>query len=624
MKHLAPRGGGSGGGSAVRNPLENADGSGTTSGPGGEGEGEGVAKPPGSGGGDNDNNADPPRRRWSPPLAGVKNSPPAPPPSLAVQVRRLARRRSDLWLLILGAAICALSVFHVTYHRDRVPHSHRRPRGGGVGVGGGGRWHVEHGGGHGGAVRHMLEGFVAKGGAPPRGRNGDGDGGDEGDNKNRQPPLQLPPKLAPNRNDPLLGGGGSSEGSGGSIPHPVAHLSCHDHGGPANQEIVDSMVFWSDIPSDAEYLSPMHPLRDPNTDDDEERYLTFEPDHGGWNNQMRRKWCSHFTWEFFLENSAESLRARAACPFRRRRLHLRRESKTATTRPTRGSDPSPLSATGRRDRRAHGGSVLAERVSRGRRSIALAGAERKSASCGGRGGAGRLEGPRERMRGRLSAGRTAERNSLQGKTTSSVDVEPRGEPTKKTWSAANATDDVFAFYMGQSAFGFEDFFHLDAIAVEHKGFKVIAMEEFLIRSAMRGELRDSETKRVSFPPGNRTSWDGGGRPNVASLWKYLRSVSTVPTWDAWKCALAIPSSTDPSAAKELNETFRSIMDGSYGKPRPTLEEFNGNPVPVNASVAERMREMLADRDGLCIYDKPLQESKVIHLKVADGVRYLTV
>ncbi|KAL7544286.1 hypothetical protein ACHAWF_007679 [Thalassiosira exigua] len=99
----------------------------------------------------------------------------------------------------------------------------------------------------------------------------------------RKAPLQLPPKLTPNRNDPLLGG--RSERLGGeSDPHPVAHLSCHDHGGPSNREIVDSMVFWSDVPSDADYLSPMHPLRDPNTDDNEERYLTFEPDHGGWNN----------------------------------------------------------------------------------------------------------------------------------------------------------------------------------------------------------------------------------------------------------------------------------------------------------------------------------------------------
>ena len=35
------------------------------------------------------------------------------------------------------------------------------------------------------------------------------------------------------------------------------------------------MAFWSDIPSDAGYKSPFMEF------DDEERYLAFEPDHGG-------------------------------------------------------------------------------------------------------------------------------------------------------------------------------------------------------------------------------------------------------------------------------------------------------------------------------------------------------
>jgi hypothetical protein len=59
--------------------------------------------------------------------------------------------------------------------------------------------------------------------------------------------------------------------------HPVAHLSCTDHGGPSDPKIVDEMVFWSDIPSDAAYISPMY-------EEGNEKYLTFEPDHGGWNN----------------------------------------------------------------------------------------------------------------------------------------------------------------------------------------------------------------------------------------------------------------------------------------------------------------------------------------------------
>ena len=68
--------------------------------------------------------------------------------------------------------------------------------------------------------------------------------------------------------------------------HPVAHLNCADHGGPTDPHIIDEMVFWSDIPSDASYLSPMHPLNDPYTPDDTERYLTFEPDHGGWSKSL--------------------------------------------------------------------------------------------------------------------------------------------------------------------------------------------------------------------------------------------------------------------------------------------------------------------------------------------------
>ena len=66
------------------------------------------------------------------------------------------------------------------------------------------------------------------------------------------------------------------------------------------------------------------------------------------------------------------------------------------------------------------------------------------------------------------------------------------------------------------------------------------------------------------------------------------------------------------------------MAGKYGgKPKPTLEEFNGKPVPVGAPLGDRMREMLADRPGICVYDRPLQEATLLHLKVEGGVRLLT-
>ena len=172
----------------------------------------------------------------------------------------------------------------------------------------------------------------------------------------------------------------------------------------------------------------------------------------------------------------------------------------------------------------------------------------------------------------------------------------------------------------KSQFSFNDFFHLDSIAIEHKGFKVITTEEFLKREAMTGGLRDKSSNEVKFPPENRTDWNGRSRD---PLFNYLRSVANTPTWDPWECALAIPADKEQSSIDELKDTLKSIMDGSYGKPKPTLEEFNGNPTPVDAPIGDRMREMLADRPGLCIYDKPLQEEKLIHMKVHGGVRLLT-
>ncbi len=38
--------------------------------------------------------------------------------------------------------------------------------------------------------------------------------------------------------------------------HDLAGLSCADHGGPSNDHAAE-MVYWSDIPSDADFKSPI-------------------------------------------------------------------------------------------------------------------------------------------------------------------------------------------------------------------------------------------------------------------------------------------------------------------------------------------------------------------------------
>jgi hypothetical protein len=71
------------------------------------------------------------------------------------------------------------------------------------------------------------------------------------------------------------------------LPHRLAGLNCTRYGGPVN---ASEFVYWRDIPADSRHISPFHRKQKRNLlnnvvgDDDEEEYLTFEPDHGGWNN----------------------------------------------------------------------------------------------------------------------------------------------------------------------------------------------------------------------------------------------------------------------------------------------------------------------------------------------------
>lgn len=58
----------------------------------------------------------------------------------------------------------------------------------------------------------------------------------------------------------------------------LSTLSCKAHGGPADEH-AQEMVYWQDIPTDSHYVSPFKGKQGQH-----KRYLTFEPDGGGWNN----------------------------------------------------------------------------------------------------------------------------------------------------------------------------------------------------------------------------------------------------------------------------------------------------------------------------------------------------
>jgi hypothetical protein len=58
-----------------------------------------------------------------------------------------------------------------------------------------------------------------------------------------------------------------------------AGLSCEAWGGPP-REAANEMVYWKDIPQDRRHVSPLKR----SAGQKHEQYLTFEPDHGGFNN----------------------------------------------------------------------------------------------------------------------------------------------------------------------------------------------------------------------------------------------------------------------------------------------------------------------------------------------------
>lgn len=164
------------------------------------------------------------------------------------------------------------------------------------------------------------------------------------------------------------------------------------------------------------------------------------------------------------------------------------------------------------------------------------------------------------------------------------------------------------------------------------------MEEFLKREALQGNIRNTTTGSATFPPDNRTDWNGiGFNWDAASggvgsgLWKWLRQAAVALDWEYLQCVAAFPNGPDSKSLSRLESAIRQILDedktyeageSAAAASNTSIMEawkkraksFDGHPTPVDASVTDRLREMLADRKGLCIYNETLQQTKVIHLK----------
>jgi len=154
-------------------------------------------------------------------------------------------------------------------------------------------------------------------------------------------------------------------------------------------------------------------------------------------------------------------------------------------------------------------------------------------------------------------------------------------------------------------FSFEDFFHLESVRIEHPGIDIITTEEFLLREAMTGNVKSRTTGLPSFPPQNRTNWDG---KDVKPLKEWLREVIPTPTWRPDHCFTAFPASPGAKHIETLNKIHNEIISDKDRK----VPEFMKKPTPVDAKTFDRMIEFHANRKELCMYDDEMQNAPVLH------------
>jgi len=136
------------------------------------------------------------------------------------------------------------------------------------------------------------------------------------------------------------------------------------------------------------------------------------------------------------------------------------------------------------------------------------------------------------------------------------------------------------------------------------------MEEFLKREAMTGKLLDPKTNQPMMPPGNRVEWDGAGGQRQ-ELFEYLRTVGHVRNWNPKECMVAFPATSNPEDIEVLQNTMDDIKNEKYG-PLPQPADYEGKPVNVDAPAVDRMKEALASRTELCIYDEEMQNAPLVH------------
>jgi hypothetical protein len=121
------------------------------------------------------------------------------------------------------------------------------------------------------------------------------------------------------------------------------------------------------------------------------------------------------------------------------------------------------------------------------------------------------------------------------------------------------------------------------------------------------------------------------------FWEWLRQVTQPLDWSYDQCVAVFPSAPGRDAAQRMESYFHQVLDqdidqyrnesqrpraGQYlplWKIRPS--SYDGHPTPVHASVVDRMSEIMAHRQTVCIYHPELQQSKVLHIRGEQSTGY---
>jgi GDP-fucose protein O-fucosyltransferase len=161
----------------------------------------------------------------------------------------------------------------------------------------------------------------------------------------------------------------------------------------------------------------------------------------------------------------------------------------------------------------------------------------------------------------------------------------------------------------QKVFDVADFFPIERISQYFQGLDIITMEEFLSREAITGRVHDRHTGKNSFPPHNRTAWDGDTDAVASELYPWLEQVAYSPNWNPDRCLASFPMTRDPDDAISLEMRWQDVqLQGGF----PDYHAYIGHPTSVYADAFERLAESINGREELCIYNNSMVHEPILH------------